>query len=444
MLHKSWDINEQDTGRFHNGKPIINATLQNGLNDIEPDGSFIPCDMGLIASDNGVTTHQITRGRFGELRFTDSASTNKHLCKIKYKSGKGVSLKYLDGDSGLPDVSNGKPVFESSNGVQLRHYPTYKGVRIELVVNDPLTAPTEYVFSVKKYGQEYTFLEEDGAIIIQGTDGQNITIMSPYAMDADGDIGTVSLELGEVVGGYQEFKKVVDETWLRQAKAPVIIDPTVTIDDDTGTFYDALLYNGLPGNNFGAFVKNSIIDYGAGNRQRVLHYVDLTAYSDIEVTDAYFGFHIFEGTFPKDVNAYPVLVPWGEGNKNGATAGTGECSWTYSAKTTTWTTGGCGSVGNDRSATLAGNVNFAAISSDQHFPVTNASLQAMIDNPSTNYGYLFESVAEAAGKFAAWYSNEAGVGNKPYLYFEYATVGGVGGLVNNGLVNNSLTRSRLI
>lgn len=221
IKHKDWDINEHTTSRFKNGKPIIGATFQNGLNDKEPDGSFVPCDMGVDANDNGVTTHQVKRGRYGELRFADKGESNKHLCKIKYKDSKGISFKYLGGNSELPDVSNGKPKFTSDNGVQIEHTPTYKGVKIEIVISDPLTAPFEHSFSIKTYGQEYTYIQQEGAIVAMGNNLKPIIIRASSAIDANEVESPVTLVLTEVVGGFQTFKKVVDEVWLRAAAAPV-------------------------------------------------------------------------------------------------------------------------------------------------------------------------------------------------------------------------------
>lgn len=223
MIHKDWDINEHDTGKTHKGKPVTGVTFQNGLNDQEEDGSFVPCDMSINADIEGVTTHQVKRGRYGELRFADTGEANKHLCKIKYKDNKGISFKYLGGDSALPDVSNGKPKFASSNGVEIEHIPTYKGVVINIIISEPLTAPFEYSFSIKTYGQSYTYAEVDGAIVATGDDAKNITMRSNSAIDGNGDESPVTLVLTGEVGGLQTFKKVVDEAWLRTSTAPVTI-----------------------------------------------------------------------------------------------------------------------------------------------------------------------------------------------------------------------------
>ena len=221
--HKDWDIDEEDTGRVKNGKSIKGVTFQNGLNDIELDGSFVPCDMGLDTVTEGVTTHRVKRGRYGELRFADTGEANKHLCKIKYKDSKGISFKYIGGNSGLPDVANGKPKFTSDNGIEIEHVPTYKGVVINIIVSDPLTAPFEYPFSIKTYEQEYTYIEQDTAIVAMGNNLKSVTIRATNAIDGDGNESPVTLVLTGEVGGLQTFKKVVDETWLRAATAPVTI-----------------------------------------------------------------------------------------------------------------------------------------------------------------------------------------------------------------------------
>ncbi|MCK5606862.1 hypothetical protein KAR91_33475 [Candidatus Pacearchaeota archaeon] len=221
MIHKNWDIDEHNTGRFKNDKPIIGTTFQNGLNDIEEDGSFVPCDMGLDTVVEGVTTHRVKRGRYGELRFADTGEANKHLCKIKYKDSKGISFKYLGGNSDLPDVSNGKPKFTCDDGIEIEHTPTYKGVAINIIINNPLTASFEYSFSIKTYGQEYAYIEQDTAIVAMGNNLKPVTIRATNAVDANGDESPVTLILTEVIGGFQTFKKVVDEAWLRAAIAPV-------------------------------------------------------------------------------------------------------------------------------------------------------------------------------------------------------------------------------
>lgn len=421
-IHKDWNIDEVETGKTYEGKRVVGAIFQNGLNDIEPDGSFVPCDLGLDTINDGVTTHQVKRGRYGELRFTDSASSNKHLCKIKYKNGRGLSFKYLGGDSGLPDVSNGRPSFVSDDGVMIEHLPTYKGVKIEIVIDDPLSAPYKYPFSVKTYGQNYTFIEQDGGIVARGEDLVPILIHAPYAIDANGDVGSVTMTLTGVVGGLQEFKKTVDESWLRQAVAPIRIDPNVTIDDVSGIFEDALIASSIPNNNLGANAQCDTLNF-VSPIESTLMYVDLSAYSDITITSSHFGLDVFSGTFPLDTNMHKVLVPWGEGNKTNAAATAGECSYNHSAQPTTWNTAGCKGDGSDREATPIGSLQFTGINNDTQYTISNVAAQGWVDVPASNYGGLLETSSPTGSRLAVWRSSEAGSGNLPYFYMEFTEDG---------------------
>lgn len=414
--HKDWDIDEHVTGRFKDGKPIIGALFQNGLNDIEPDGSFVTCDMGVKAVINGVTTLEGNRGRWGELRFTDTGSTNKHLCKIKYKDGKGISFKYLGGESSLPDISNGKPSFVSSNGIIIEHTPTYNGVRIELVINDPLTAPTEHSFSIKKYGQDYTFIEQDGGIVARGEDLMPITIHAPYAMDANGEEGPVSMVLTDVVGAYQTFKKIVDETWLRQAAAPVRLDPVVTIKDgvDGGVVETNLLPSATPNNNMGAWPTFYCHKRISTSHVIALGKVLLTDYSGVTVIDTYW---LLDITTKVGVNyatrVYPVKKDWIEGTKNNTLADPGEPTWLSQKHNLdpAWASPGCQGSGTDHEVAYESEFTITGTGSDFQVDLTNATVQGYIDSPSTNNGFVF--IAQGLNNGAYW------LGDQPAFYMEY-------------------------
>lgn len=413
--HKNWDINEIATGRHKKGKPIIGAIFQNGLNDIELDGSFVPCDMRLDDIADGVTTHSVKRGRYKELRFADIASVNKHLCKYKDKDGNGQSIKYIDDDCGLPDVSKGKPKFTTGNGITIEHTPTYNGVQIELVISDPVTAPLEYTFSIKDYGQVYEFTELNGAIIATGVNGKKIIYQAPYVVDANEEVGTAHYVLMGRSGGYYQFKKIIDdEVWFRNAAAPVRIDPTIIIDDITGTLEDTWIYDPFVSNNYGGHSQLRLTT--TGGVQSILLRVDLTVLEGMVAIEGYFGLDVYTGVFPAPAESHVILTPWGEGNKNGGVRGTGESSYDHSVYPTPWNIAGCKGDGSDRVAVADSTYTFTAINNDTHFPVSAAALQGMIDNPSINFGWLLESTAGSSAIRAR--SNE-GSGNNPYLYVEY-------------------------
>ena len=419
--HKSWDINTHVTGRFKNGKPVLRGIVQNGLNDIEPDGSFVPCDMAVEQVDIGVTTHKVKRGRYGELRFTDTGSDNKHLCKIKNKEGKGLSFKYLGGDSSLPDVSNGKPLFSSSDGVTIEHTPTYNGVRIELVIDDPLTAPLEYPFSIKEYGQDYTYTEQSGGLVAQGEDGETITIKAPYAIDADGNYGPVVLQKSGATNNLQTFRKIIDETWLRQAAPPVRIDPTIVIDRDSGTFIDTLINSNSPTFNQGALVDAFVRNRGPADRFHELMKADTSALSGTVIA-AHFGIDLFQGIFNQDIAWHRVLLPWIEGTKVNTTATTGEPSYNDRAVPTPWNVAGCLGNGTDRQTIAEGSATVTAIDTDYHLDMTVATVQAWFDNAADNHGIMIDAPNVVASKFIRFRPSETTIGMKPYLSVEFIEV----------------------
>ena len=420
IKHKDWDINEHATGRFKGGKPIIGATFQNGLNDIKPDGSFVPCDMNIEEYQGNVTTHKVKRGRYGRLSFTDKASMNKHLCKLLQKDSNGQSIKYIDADSGMPDVSNGKPKFSSDNGITIEHTPTYKGVKIELVIDDPATAPLEYTFSIKDYGQVYDFAMSNGAIIATGEDGKKITYHAPYITDANGETGTAHYVLLGRTGGHFQFKKVVDdEAWLRQAAAPVRIDPDVTIEDGVGTgiisdtaFSNTGLENGY---NFGAFGAGVVHQNTPTNQVLSWLKVDLSIYSGITITSAEWGLDIYQVDGAITAYSYNCLRDIIEGVSIAA-VNSGEPTWDSYSHPTAWTSGG-GRGAGDRNLIADNNVLLNSTGTAV-FPVSNALAQLWL---TTNYGMFIDSIDAVPGVW--WRSSEASSGNKPYFYMEYTEAG---------------------
>ena len=429
MIPRGWDISEnRNTGRFKDGKPIIGMLAQNGLNDIKPDGSFVPCDLGIEEYQGNVTTHKVKRGRYGRLGFTDSASTNKHLCKLLEKDNTGLSFQYMGGNSDLPDVSNGKPSFVSDNGVIIEHTPTYKGVRIELVINDPLTAPIEHPFSIKKYKQDYLFAEVNGGIVATGDNGKKITIHVPYAVDANGDEGPVVMMLTGEVGKYMTFKKVVDETWLRQAAAPVKIDPDVTIEDgvDGGVIYDSFLNSAAPDANYGNNINIGLHENTPGTPQPGVIYVSLTDYGSVSWLNGKFILTPSGsggGTLPYNVKVWRLKKPWTESTV------------TYNDADVAWQTPGAkGAL--DRAAVEESTVSVDFQVTD--FPILVGTLNDYWGGDVDNNGILIEAIE--TGGFVHMASSEHGSVQNPQFYGEYTEAGapallrrGLGRGLNRGL-----------
>lgn len=197
----------------------------------------------------------------------------------------------------------------------------------------------------------------------------------------------------------------------------------VTIEDGVGSppgvINDAWIYDNAPLGNYGAhtwaWIRNE-----PDAKANMLMYANLSAISGT-VTSAYWGLDIIAGFFNMTVKARTVLIPWGEGTKTGQAAGTGESSWNYSEKPDEWTTPGCLSDGNDRLATIEGSYTYTEEDPDVVFTVSNASVQRMIDTPSTNYGWVFCNDSEEIGQYANMRTSESSP--KPFFYMEYTGAG---------------------
>ena len=411
MKHKSWDINEHATGRFKDGKPIVGVTFQNGLNDINPDGSFSPCDMTIEEVTQGVTYLKAKRGRWGEMRFGDSSHPNSFLVKIKNKGLKGISLKYTGANGNSMTANNGKPLCEFDNGISIESLPYYKGIKMDIIVNDPLTAPIEYPFSVKTYGQEYVAIEENGGLTFKGEDQDPIFIKPPYAVDSNGDIGIVTIHYTGIVNNLLTFKKVIDETWLRQAATPVRIDPDVTIVDGVGggVIEDNWMWSALGTFNFGTSTRGEVIG-SIADPHTALMKVDLSGYSGT-VTLARFGVTVYESLEPITIDWYEVLRDWNELNPNGS-------SWN-SAKEgiQAWTLGGCRGSGTDRNSVADGS-KVSAVSSDFQIPISNTLATSWMEAMSN--GITLDTTATSGD--AVWRSCETAEATRPYFYMEYTEV----------------------
>lgn len=402
IIHKDWDIDEVATGRQENGKPVIGVTFQNGLNDIEPDGSFVPCDMSIENVLQGVTHLATKRGRWGELRYGDT-DENGFLVELKHKDLTGLSFKYTGGKGGVMTANEGKVLCHFDNDIDIEATPTYKGVKIELIINDPLTAPLDYSFSIKTYGQNYTYIEQDGGIVATGDDGKKITIHAPYAIDANGDIGLVTMTLIGEVDEYQTFKKVVDETWFRQAAAPVRIDPIITIQDevDGGIIYDSFLLSNASDVNYGGAVTLGMHENDPPDRVHTVIYVSLAGYGSVKWLNGKFTLTPAAGIGTYNVNVYRLKRAWTENTV------------TWNNADTPWQVPG-GSGADDKAAIEESTVAISNAVTD--FPITAATLNDYWKGDSDNKGALLYPIE--TGEWLHFGSSE-NAGKEPTFHGEY-------------------------
>jgi hypothetical protein len=402
LIHKrGWDSKTFNTGRTKLDPvtkkvlPIFATKLQNGLHDENADGSYDECDMSIEEVTDGVTYLRAKRGRWGQMRFGDSGHPNSFLVKIKNKGSKGVSFKYTGGTGSSMTANNGKPLCNFDNGISIESTPYYKGVKMNIIVNDPLTAPLEYPFSIKDYGQKYTFIEDaDGGATLRGEDQDPISIKPPYAIDANGDIGHVTIHYTGMDGNLSTFKKVVDEAWFRQAAAPIRIDPDVTIEDgvDGGVIEDVAISVQSPDDNDGGAIRlrcNDFFNQGTESESSAVRVI-LTDYAGVTPMNGKFIVIPIFRNADYDGKAHKLLKPFIES----------EATWNSYATGLSWDTSGAQETGGgtpDRSATVESTFTLGALTVPVDVDISAATLTEWID--VVNHGLLLRNDTGADGEF---------------------------------------------
>lgn len=420
---RSWDSKVYDTGKKLKGKPVLGTFIQNGIHDIEPDGSFVECDNTLqVHSGNGYS-HKAARGRYGMLAMSDNNGLSKQEITLLHKSGNGIKVKYEQSKTYGPFLDNDKTVrYTTDNGATIQQIATYKGCNLILTINNPATSTNEYKFSINPVGN-YTYEEQNGNIKCVNDQGDHIYIKATYAKDANNDYGSVSLRLAEKVGNKQFFYKVIDLDWLRNAVGPVECDPTVTIDDDTGTIEDAQLLGANPTFNYGASTTNALRYFTSTNINLGVIKVDLSLYSGT-VTNAYFGLDMGAAAIPSTLEWYELYRDWVEGTKVGVAESGSVCFQSAKYLSVDWTTVGARGNGTDRNGTKDGSKALPTIADNNYtVPLTNLLVQKWLDNSADNHGLQLIPIELAGFSASIFQSSETVSGNKPYFYMEY-TEGG--------------------
>lgn len=404
--------------------PIYGTKIQKGLH-YRKNGSLHDVDTTVLSKevdeDLYEFTHKVDKARV-KIRFGDNSSnTKKHLFGIEDNNDNWLNIKLDKVGYDMAGVIENKPTF--TNGMTIEHIPTYKGVKTNYMLGSSGVNELTVTF---KYNQELTPEQRENTIVFLRDDKVIFIIESPFAYDAVvgmEEVEPVVMVLGET-GGFKSATLTVDSDWLENATDP-IIDPNVTIDDDSGTFLDTLITNnsGTGNNNLGATPFGQTFNNGVNARQHELMKVDLSAFSGIRVIAARFGIDIYLGVFPIDVKWSRVLKDWVEGTKDNTLASTGETTFNNQFHPATpWGTAGCLQDGVDRQTAPEGSATITGLNSDYHLNMTIVTVQAWLDDAANNNGILDEAPNNVASKLVRWRSSESVEGNKPYFYMEYTVI----------------------
>lgn len=421
---RKWNSKVFDTGKMaakvlesDHDRPIYSTKLQNGLHDIEPDGSFVEVNKKFMDYEVGVSTDKIIRNRCGEVRISDTGSASKDLAKIKTKRDCGISLKLKGIRTYGPFFDDLKSCYYTTNeGIILRYYPHYKGVSIVVEIANPQTASNVYRFSLKEYGCDYTYEEINGAIkCISSTGKDDIHIKATYAIDGSGDYGSVHMRLGDVVNGYQEVEKVIAPVWLGNAEAPVLSDPDITIEDgvDGGVIEDNFILSNDPTTNYGTFTAIYIRNYSANERSSVV-YVDISSLA---------GATPLSGKFLCATTAYSGAAFDSKAFKLSKRFVETESTWNEYESGSSWETGGAKGVTDRAAIEECTFITIHSIGEVVDVPITVDTLTEWL---TSNDGLLMESVTLANNAY--WACGSAEHSTTPIQFYMEYTEGAVAGI----------------
>ena len=263
---------------------------------------------------------------------------------------------------------------------------------------------------------------------------------APTATDANGETVAVQYEVQRVGGTY--FIRVrVPREWMVTAAYPVVVDPTFTdgYGGDATTYKDTVVVIGTATNNYGAATylytrtpsgQKSLLEFDVSGIDSAAICASVTLYLYKNAAD--------ETSTEVTATLYSIAsgnAAWIEGDKNNATAGSGEPCWDALAAdgsggvTTAWAgSAGLSTSGTDYEASAIGTFDFNrndAVGTEYTPTLTAARVEGWFGESNTNYGVLL--TATSSGSTAAQglaSSDHATTGYRPKLVVEYTAAGG--------------------
>ena len=176
--------------------------------------------------------------------------------------------------------------------------------------------------------------------------------------------------------------------------------------DFTGT-KETYINSTVPDNNYGIYQSCQIQNSGGGIiTQGLLSYPGLSNLSGVIVTAA--EIHAFSGYTSVDntISLRKLLVDWDEGTADGAV---GFASWNNRKSGTSWNIAGAQGNGSDRVTTPSLTQAVSAVGGWNVFSGAGiiVDVQYFIDNPSSNFGWLFGLNADGRFDFTttSWWNN---------------------------------------
>lgn len=375
----------------------------------DTNGDIIEKDLNLVESENGYTVRK-----------------NDIELSMPYVLNDGINIKYSDismsmfpnfecEDIAVAKAYNETVVYENAFGqnTSLVYTPTFSGIKEDIIISE-YNGVSTFSFSLVTSGLCMENKVEE-AIPSFNSVGSDVSILLSQIeiYDADGTPcnGNYTILKKDSDNNYT-FEIKINEQFLVEASYPIVIDPSITISDNThgaNAIHDASVFSGYPNSNFGGYVYNRVgkpsNDYGVGRTVvRLNKLLDYAFYQNISADRIEnITFNVLEGTgtSAQNINLYPL----------------NNTSWTEN--TVTWNNVGSYSTSVNYSNTLINN-QWAA------FDITNLVKSWKNGRYDANAGFIMVNTNENLDK--CFCSSEHSTASfRPYVVFTYYSAGIGGG-----------------
>ena len=250
---------------------------------------------------------------------------------MPYVLNDGINIKYSDismsmfpnfecEDIAVAKAYNETVVYENAFGknTSLVYTPTFSGIKEDIIISE-YNGVSTFSFSLVTSGLCMENKVEE-AIPSFNSVGLDVSIILSQIeiYDADGTPckGNYTILKNDSDNNYT-FEIKINEQFLVEASYPIVIDPSITISDNThgaNAIHDASVFSGYPNSNFGGYVYNRVgkpsNDYGVGRTVvRLNKLLDYTFYQNISADRIEnITFNVLEGTgtSAQNINLYPL------------------------------------------------------------------------------------------------------------------------------------------
>ena len=289
---------------------------------------------------------------------------------------------------------------------ELRYTPTLCGVKEDIVLSE-YVPDTEYKFLIVADGKKL-FSDEKGLYFSEDENKiEKIRLGDVIVFDNSGRFSEGELKVEENEDGSYLLTIIPDEEFLADPETvyPVIIDPSLTVSDNThgaNAIQDAPIFSGKPNQNFGNYSYDSIgtpnATYGVG--RTVVRLKGLTDSAEFQgltpskISSVYFYVKEASGVNNQTIDLYPL----------------GNSSWTETG--VTWNNiGGYASINYGTTMTAA---------SWASFNITDLARAWRAGATSSDKGFILKNATET-NKESVFSSEHTTTASRPYVVMNYSS-----------------------